>query len=156
MHDRCSKGPFACRPAAISRRTAADGLVFRRPVLWKQSGGVYRNGASTPHPQGWKPGSVTLTIWWSSRASRLESQPHRGCIFWVLSLTRQQRLWPVLMPASLPSPSPSPSACRCCSQALSMPCSAHCAHGGEGVKLHTLLVSEGSLCASFLSSRAPK
>lgn len=51
MHDRCSKGPFACRQAAVSRWTAADVLVFRRPVLWKQSGGLYLNGASTPHPQ---------------------------------------------------------------------------------------------------------
>lgn len=158
MHERCNKEPFACTPAAVSRQTAADGLVFRTPMVWKQSGGLYLNGTSTPRPQRWKLDSVTLTTWWSSRVSRPESQQpqflcHRGCIFWALSLTRQQRLCPVLIPASLPSPPRSPLACSC-SQALSMPCSTHCAHGGEGVKLHTVLVNENSFCASFFSLKA--
>lgn len=29
-------GPFACRPAAVSRRPAADVLVFGSPMLWQQ------------------------------------------------------------------------------------------------------------------------
>lgn len=140
----CMTGAARSYLLTVSRQTAADGLVFRRPVLWKQSGGLYLNGASTLHPQSWKPGIVTLTTWWPGRESKLESQQpqflcHRGCNFWVLSLTRQLCLCPVLITASLlPPPSP---ACRSCSQALSMPCSAHCAQEGEGAKLQWLFWS---------------
>lgn len=174
MTGNCSKRPAACRPAAGSRQAAADVQVCSSPGLWQhrplqQSGGLCLNGASTICEWSWRHGSMMLVTWWSSWASRRSTMSmgssSGGANISLLHFlgaaphSLSDLSWFSVRPPP-PSPSPLPSlpppAHRSCSQAPPAPCSTQGTHGGEGVKLHTVPVSDNNLHSSFLSFRASK